>query len=141
MSIFFASGNAGNNGASTVSTESNGNNSIAVGSSQSANPLVGTNSQDASYVSWFSSMGPAYDNRLFIHSLSYLFFSLYSQLSTLPYPLSVFSSATERERERCAAERSSLLLEQEENSNNSEIDNNIIDNNDNSYQMQLNELQ
>jgi|Transcript_14518 serine protease AprX len=60
-SIFFAAGNAGNNGdgSKTVTIESCSKNVIAVGSSQTT-----LGSQDIGYVAFYSSKGPAYDQRI-----------------------------------------------------------------------------
>jgi hypothetical protein len=58
--VFFAAGNAGNNGngAKTITVESASKNVIAVGSSQTT-----LGSSDINYVAFYSSKGPTYDNR------------------------------------------------------------------------------
>lgn len=55
--IFFSAGNDGKNGASTITMDASSKNVIAVGSSESSGG-------DMSYIAWYSSQGPAYDNRI-----------------------------------------------------------------------------
>ena len=62
--ILFAAGNAGTNGARTISTQGTAKNVIAVGCSQSGPLQNQRNSQNTRYIAYFSSMGPAYDNRI-----------------------------------------------------------------------------
>ena len=63
--IFFAAGNSGTNGAYSISCESSGKSIVSVGSSQSAAPVNGkATTQNISSVSWFSSQGPTYDQRI-----------------------------------------------------------------------------
>lgn len=59
FTIFFAAGNFGTNGPTSVSMESQAKNVISVGSSQSEGDSV-----NKGYVSYFSSIGPAYDGRI-----------------------------------------------------------------------------
>lgn len=60
VAIFFAAGNAGGNGRGdrTVTVESSPKNTISVGSSETT-----LGSSDISYVAFYSSKGPTYDNR------------------------------------------------------------------------------
>jgi hypothetical protein len=54
--ILFAAGNTGSNGLYSITMDASSKNVIAVGSSESSGG-------DMAYVSWFSSQGPAYDQR------------------------------------------------------------------------------
>ena len=56
--ILFAAGNTGTNGPQSLTLQATGKNNIAVGSSEST--LASTN---VSYVAYYSSQGPTYDNR------------------------------------------------------------------------------
>lgn len=56
--ILFAAGNAGGQGPKSVTTEATGKNSLAVGSSETT--YGGPN---ITYVAFYSSKGPTYDNR------------------------------------------------------------------------------
>lgn len=56
--IFFAAGNSGQNGDRTITTQSTGKNSVSVGSSETT--YGGPN---ITYVAFYSSKGPTYDNR------------------------------------------------------------------------------
>lgn len=58
--IFFAAGNAGQNGDRTITAQSTGKNSVSVGSSETT--YGGPN---ITYVAFYSSKGPTYDNRYF----------------------------------------------------------------------------
>lgn len=59
MVIFFAAGNEGDHGEGTITMDGSGKNVIAVGASETT--LDTTN---ISYVAWYSSKGPVYDNRI-----------------------------------------------------------------------------
>mmetsp|Transcript_2136 Transcript_2136/g.2939 ORF Transcript_2136/g.2939 Transcript_2136/m.2939 type:complete len:85 (-) Transcript_2136:44-298(-) len=54
----FAAGNNGGKGASTLSIQAAAKNIIAVGASESAFPIVGSNGQNIGNVAYFSSQGP-----------------------------------------------------------------------------------
>ena len=56
--IFFAAGNNGGSGAQTLTTQATGKNTVAVASGEST--LGGPN---ITYIAWYSSKGPTYDNR------------------------------------------------------------------------------
>lgn len=61
FNIFFAAGNDGDSGdgSKTISMEATGKNIIAVGSSETT-----FDSENINYVAYYSSQGPAYDNRI-----------------------------------------------------------------------------
>lgn len=58
MTVFFAAGNYGGDGANSVSLEAQAKNVIAVGSSQTT-----YSSNNIDYISFFSSKGPSFDGR------------------------------------------------------------------------------
>jgi hypothetical protein len=58
--ILFAAGNDGSSGPGSLTVQSNGKNNLAIGSSESS-----LGSPNISYIAFYSSQGPTFDNRLF----------------------------------------------------------------------------
>ena len=59
LAIFFAAGNEGSNGNSTITAEASSKNIIAVGASETT-----LDSDNIANIAWFSSQGPTYDGRI-----------------------------------------------------------------------------